>query len=59
MKADISTLHKQDILILQRHEVAAAGKIHQSQNQPVRTLLDDAGEALLVMSKTEEGANQE
>jgi hypothetical protein len=40
-------------------EIAATGKIHQSQNQPVRTFLDDAGEALLVISETEEGANQE
>jgi hypothetical protein len=33
-------------------EVALTGKIHQSQNQPVRTLLDDAGETLIVIRET-------
>jgi hypothetical protein len=39
-------------------EVATTGEINPSQNQPVRTLLDDAGQALAIMSKAEDHASQ-
>jgi len=39
--------------------MATIAKIQQSQNQPVRTLLDHARDALLVMRETEKGADQE
>ncbi len=39
-------------------EVATTDKIHQSQNQAVRTLLDDAGHALLVVRETKESTDE-
>jgi hypothetical protein len=40
-------------------QVTSTAKIQQSQNQAVRTLLNDSGKTLVVMGETEKGANQE